>query len=149
VVTAGTFSNTFTIPACSTTKKRFEPSPAFYKSSPEVNCKLGNAISKDCCPKALSLKVTNKNNVLATLITSRRFELRFCLQRVTILAILSTPFKFNSKLKTRNFKAIPKTGHYKGSVCSPADAIYTYLNSDLDLLTIEDYLVWMPERINS
>jgi carbamoyltransferase len=32
-------------------------------------------------------------------------------------------------------------------VCSPEDALETYLQSDLDALTIEDYLVWEPHRL--
>jgi carbamoyltransferase len=32
-------------------------------------------------------------------------------------------------------------------VCSPRDAIETYINSDLDVLTIEDYLVWDEARV--
>jgi carbamoyltransferase len=32
-------------------------------------------------------------------------------------------------------------------VCSPLDAIDTYCKSDLDALTIEDYLIWDPERV--
>jgi carbamoyltransferase len=32
-------------------------------------------------------------------------------------------------------------------VCTPQDALETYLQSDLDALTIEDYLVWEPRRL--
>jgi carbamoyltransferase len=32
-------------------------------------------------------------------------------------------------------------------VCTPVDAIETYLQSDLDVLTIEDYMVWDRERM--
>jgi carbamoyltransferase len=32
-------------------------------------------------------------------------------------------------------------------VCTPEDALETYLQSDLDALTIEDYLVWEPHRL--
>lgn len=32
-------------------------------------------------------------------------------------------------------------------VCTPHDAIETYLNSDLDVLTMEDYVVWDPRRL--
>lgn len=34
-------------------------------------------------------------------------------------------------------------------VCSPADAIYTYNNSALDYLTVEDFLIWNPERVQA
>lgn len=33
-------------------------------------------------------------------------------------------------------------------VCSPDDAIETYRQSDLDALTIEDYVIWDPRRID-
>ena len=36
--------------------------------------------------------------------------------------------------------------HGEPVVCTPVDAIETYLRSDLDVLTIEDYLVWDPRR---
>lgn len=32
-------------------------------------------------------------------------------------------------------------------VCNPEDAVTTYLQSDLDALTIENYLVWDPQRV--
>ncbi|MCI0590807.1 MAG: hypothetical protein L0Y67_04265, partial [Gammaproteobacteria bacterium] len=32
-------------------------------------------------------------------------------------------------------------------VCTPVDAIETYLQSDLDVLTIEDYMIWEPKRL--
>ena len=32
-------------------------------------------------------------------------------------------------------------------VCTPADAIDTYRRSDLDVLTIEDYIVWDHDRL--
>ena len=32
-------------------------------------------------------------------------------------------------------------------VCSPADAIETYRQSDLDALTIEDYMIWDSQRL--
>jgi carbamoyltransferase len=32
-------------------------------------------------------------------------------------------------------------------VCTPEDAIDTYVKSDLDVLAIEDYLVWDPQRV--
>ncbi|MDJ0926838.1 MAG: carbamoyltransferase C-terminal domain-containing protein [Gammaproteobacteria bacterium] len=38
--------------------------------------------------------------------------------------------------------------HGEPVVCTPEDAISTYLRSDLDLLTLEDYLVWDPKRID-
>jgi carbamoyltransferase len=33
-------------------------------------------------------------------------------------------------------------------VCSPRDAIETYIHSDLDVVTIEDYVVWDEERVS-
>lgn len=33
-------------------------------------------------------------------------------------------------------------------VCSPLDAIETYLRSELDVLTIEDYVIWDDRRLN-
>ncbi len=36
--------------------------------------------------------------------------------------------------------------HGEPIVCSPTDAIDTYLRSDLDALTIEDYLIWDSKR---
>jgi carbamoyltransferase len=33
-------------------------------------------------------------------------------------------------------------------VCTPRDAIETYIHSDLDVLTIEDYLVWDEARVS-